>query len=100
MFKDAEAEAFDRIRRSIRTARYGHDGYAYARLAAGSIDLVVESGLAPHDFNALVPVVRAAGGTIGNWEGDFDLSSGRVVAAATQDLYDAAVNLLRETPQL
>jgi len=100
MFRDEEAEAFDRVRRSIRTARYGHDGYAYARLAAGSIDLVVESGLAPHDINALVPVVRAAGGVIGNWEGDFDVSGGRIVAAASQELYDEAVNLLRETPQL
>ena len=89
-----EAEAWERVRRSVRLTRYGFDAYAYARLAAGWIDLVIESGLKPHDYNALVPVVRAAGGVIGGWEGTGDLSGGRVVAAASQALYDEAVRLL------
>ena len=60
---------FERIRRSVRVTRYGHDGYGYARLAAGSLDLVIESGLKPHDYNALIPVVRAAGGA--HWRLDW-----------------------------
>jgi myo-inositol-1(or 4)-monophosphatase len=86
--------AFDRVRRACRVTRYGHDAYAYARLAAGSLDLVVESGLKPHDYNAVVPLVRAAGGHVGNWAGGADLSGGAVVAAATRELYDAAVELI------
>jgi myo-inositol-1(or 4)-monophosphatase len=86
--------AFERVRAACRTTRYGHDAYAYARLAAGSIDLVIESGLKPHDYNALVPVVRAAGGTIGNWRGESDLSAGSIVAAATAQLFEAAVEAL------
>ena len=86
--------AFDRVRRACRVTRYGHDGYAYARLAAGSLDLVVECGLKPHDYNAAVPLVRAAGGHFGNWAGGADLSGGAVVAAATRELYDAAVELI------
>jgi fructose-1,6-bisphosphatase/inositol monophosphatase family enzyme len=74
--------------------RYGLDAYAYARLAAGSIDLVAESGLKPHDYNALIPVVRAAGGVIGNWRGENDFSEGQVLAAATWDLFDEAVGVL------
>jgi myo-inositol-1(or 4)-monophosphatase len=91
LFDAREAEAWDRIRRAARTARYGLDAYGYARVAAGSIDLVVESGLKPHDYNALVPVVRAAGGAIGNWEGGDDLTRGRVIAASTRALYHEAV---------
>jgi myo-inositol-1(or 4)-monophosphatase len=91
LFDDREAAAWDRIRRASRTARYGLDAYGYARLAAGSLDLVVESGLKPHDYNALVPVVRAAGGTIGDWEGGEDFSRGRVIAAAGRALYEEAV---------
>lgn len=86
--------AFDRLRRAARVTRYGHDGYAYARLAAGTIDLVVESGLKPYDYNALVPLVRAAGGHVGNWLGSDGLASGAVVAAASRELYDATVELL------
>ena len=88
------SRAFDRLRRAARVTRYGHDGYAYARLAAGTIDLVVESGLKPHDYNALGPLVRAAGGQVGNWAGGADLAGGAIVAAASPDLYAAAVELL------
>ena len=88
---DAGFEAFGRLRRGARTTRYGLDAYGYARLAAGSLDLVVEACLKPHDYNALVPVVEAAGGVIGNWKGGRDLSDGRTIAAASRALFDAAV---------
>lgn len=84
-------EGFLRLRRGSRTARYGLDAYGYALVARGGLDLVVECGLKPHDYNALVPVVRAAGGTIGNWSGGRDLSGGDIVAAASEALYEAAL---------
>ena len=91
LFEEGAAHAFDELRESVRTTRYGHDGYAYARLSAGSIDLVIESGLKPHDYNALIPVVRAAGGTIGDWRGGEDFVPGKVIAAASEKLYEDAV---------
>jgi histidinol phosphatase-like enzyme (inositol monophosphatase family) len=94
LFDPAGTAGFERLRKAARTTRYGHDGYGYARVAAGTLDLVVESGLKPHDYNALVPVVRGAGGAIGNWQGGEDLSEGKVVAAASRALYDEAVSLL------
>jgi myo-inositol-1(or 4)-monophosphatase len=94
LFAGAEADGFARLRRAARVTRYGLDAYAYARLAAGSIDLVAESGLQPHDYHALIPVVRAAGGVIGNWRGGEDVSEGQVLAAATRDLFDEAVRAL------
>jgi myo-inositol-1(or 4)-monophosphatase len=84
-------EAFGRLRRAARTTRYGLDAYGYARLAAGSLDLVVEACLKPHDYNALVPVVEAAGGIIGNWRGGRDLLEGRTIAAASPALFEIAV---------
>jgi myo-inositol-1(or 4)-monophosphatase len=94
LFAGAEAEGFERLRRTARLTRYGYDAYAYARLAAGGIDLVAESGLKPHDYNALIPVVRAAGGVIGNWRGETDFRDGQVLAAATRGLFDEAVRVL------
>ena len=93
-FDEAEARRFARLRAAAPVARYGLDGYAYARLAAGSLDLVAETRLKPHDYQALVPVIRAAGGTIGNWRGGDDLSGGDVLAAASPALYDEAVAVL------
>jgi myo-inositol-1(or 4)-monophosphatase len=94
LFDGAEAEAWERVRSRVRVTRYGLDGYGYARLAAGSLDLVVEAGLKPHDYNALIPLVRAAGGAIGDWQGGEDFSAGRVIAAATPELYRAAVETM------
>ena len=59
-----------------------------------SIDLVIESGLKAHDWAALVPVVRGAGGMIGDWQGGTDLSSGSIVAAASEELFEQAVRTL------
>jgi myo-inositol-1(or 4)-monophosphatase len=86
--------SLQRILGRVRVTRFGHDGYAYARLAAGSLDLVIESGLKPYDYNAVIPVVRGAGGHVGDWRGGSDFAPGEIVAAATRELYDAAVELL------
>lgn len=94
LFDGAEAEGFGRLRRSARLTRYGLDAYAYALVAAGSLDLVAESGLKPHDYNALVPLVRAAGGAVSNWSGGSDLSAGQIVAAASEALLEEACRLL------
>ena len=94
LFSAIDLAGFDRLRRSVRVTRYGLDALAYARLGAGSIDLVAETGLKPHDYNALVPIVRGAGGVIGNWNGGDDLSGGDVLAAATPALFDQALEML------
>ncbi|HVI06505.1 MAG TPA: inositol monophosphatase family protein [Sphingomicrobium sp.] len=91
LFDEHAREVFDRLRRGARTVRYGFDGYAYARLAAGHIDLVVEGGLKPHDYNALIPLVSAAGGVIGDWRGGGNFNDGNVIAAATPALFAEAV---------
>lgn len=88
------ASSLQLLVRKAKVTRYGLDGYAYARLAAGSVDLVVETGLKPFDYNAHIPVIRAAGGYIGNWTGGGDLAEGKIIAAASRELYDATVELL------
>jgi len=88
------SDAFERVRCSVRLTRYGLDALAYARLAAGHLDLVIENGLQRYDWGALVPVVRGAGGVVGNWRGGGDLSGGDLVAAASPALFDQAIALL------
>lgn len=85
---------FERVREAAQLTRFGLDALAYARVATGDLDLVVERGLKCHDYDALVAVVRGAGGTIGNWSGGSNLSGGDVIAAASEPLYAQAVRLM------
>lgn len=94
LFEGAEAVAFSRLRAATRLTRFGHDAYAYACLASGQVDLVVESGLQPFDVRALIPVVTAAGGVLTDWRGGPAGEGGQVIAAATPSLHAQALEFL------
>lgn len=97
-FDAREAAAFERIASAARVARFSFDAYAYGLLAIGELDLVVETGLAHHDYAALAPVVEAAGGVITDWRGGpvGDDGRGGAVAAASAELHAAALALLSD----
>jgi myo-inositol-1(or 4)-monophosphatase len=94
LFAGAEQAAFDRLAASCLLDRYGGDCYNYAMLAAGFVDLVVESGLKPYDIVPLVPILEQAGAVVSNWQGGPMLDGGSVVAAAGPELHAAALELL------
>ncbi len=79
----------------MRLTRYGMDCYAYALLAAGTIDLVVEAGLFPYDIQAPIAVIQAAGGVITDWDGNPAHDGGRVLAAASAELHASAMKVLQ-----
>ena len=47
--------AFGRVEQAVRLSRYGGDCYAYCMLAAGHVDLVIETELKPYDVLPLDP---------------------------------------------
>ena len=94
LFAGREAAAFRAVADGAKVRRYGLDAYAYAALALGGIDLVIESGLQAWDAAALIPVVTGAGGVISNWSGGACHEGGQVVAAADADLHAAALEQL------
>jgi histidinol phosphatase-like enzyme (inositol monophosphatase family) len=94
LFKDAERGAYERVEGMTRLARYGTDCYAYAMLAAGQVDLVIETGLQPYDIVALVPIIERAGGVVTRWDGGPAERAGQIVAAATPQLHEAALRAL------
>ncbi|MFV2035119.1 MAG: inositol monophosphatase family protein, partial [Halocynthiibacter sp.] len=65
----AERAGFEAVRDQMLLTRYGMDCYAYALLAAGQIDLVVEAGLNAYDIQAPIAVIKAAGGIVTDWQG-------------------------------
>ncbi|MDH3999366.1 MAG: histidinol-phosphatase [Desulfuromonadales bacterium] len=90
----ANLEAFRRIAAKARLQRFGGDCYAYCMLALGQIDLVVEDTLQPYDIVPLIPIIEAAGGVITNQHGKTPLDGGFVIAAATKELHQQAMDLL------
>lgn len=96
LFKGAQREAYDRIESTARLARYGTDCYAYAMLASGFVDLVIETGLHPYDIVALIPIIEKAGGVITTWDGGAAEKAGDIVAAATPELHAKALALLNQ----
>jgi myo-inositol-1(or 4)-monophosphatase len=86
---------FGRVEDAVRLSRYGGDCYAYCMLAAGHVDLVIETELKPYDVLALVPIIMGAGGVITTWEGDTPNAGGRIVAAGDKRVHAAALAMLK-----
>jgi myo-inositol-1(or 4)-monophosphatase len=87
-------ENFHRVERQTRLSRYGGDCYAYCALAAGHVDLVIETNLNAYDIVALIPIVEGAGGIVTTWEGGVAAKGGAIVAAGDRRAHEAAMAVL------
>lgn len=96
MFKtEFERKFFEKVKQSVRMTSFGGDAYAFALLASGYIDVIVEADLQYYDVAALIPVITAAGGVITDWSGnaitqDFN---GQCLACANIELHQQIINL-------
>jgi len=89
-----ERAGFEAVAREVRLTRYGMDCYAYALLACGQVDLVIEAGLQAYDIQAPIAVIEAAGGIVTDWRGGPAQEGGRVLAAANRQQHGAALEIL------
>src|SRR5262249_50691481 len=79
LYSDGKLDQFRRVESRVRLSRYGGDCYAFAMLAAGHVDCVIESDLKPYDIVALVPIIEGAGGIVTRWDGGRPAQGGDVV---------------------
>jgi myo-inositol-1(or 4)-monophosphatase len=96
LMNEADRKAFSRVEEAALLSRYGGDCYAYCMLAAGHVDLVIETGLKPHDVVPLVPIILGAGGVITSWENGPPHAGGRIIAAGDPRVHQAAMELLKD----
>lgn len=89
-----ERAGFEAVAARARLVRYGMDCYAYALVAAGQVDLVIEAGLEAYDIQAPQAVVEAAGGIVTDWRGGPAHRGGRVIAAANPAIHAEALAIL------
>jgi len=96
MFTGQDTMRFGKVASEVKHPLYGADCYAYALLANGFVDLVIEADLSPYDYCALIPVIEQAGGIITDWQGQpLTLQSdGRVIAAGDKSVHQQALQIL------
>jgi myo-inositol-1(or 4)-monophosphatase len=95
LMKDADRARFTAVEKLVRLSRYGGDCYAYCMLAAGHLDLLIETELKPHDVIPLMPIITGAGGIITSWEGEPPLNGGRVIVAGDRRVHAEAMKVLK-----
>ena len=93
--KGEDAQRFFELKDHVKLCRYGGDCYAYALLAAGYIDLIVEAGLKSYDIVALIPIIERAGGIVTTWSGEPATHGGRIIAAGNRRLHEQAIKILQ-----
>jgi myo-inositol-1(or 4)-monophosphatase len=91
------AGGFARLEAACRLRRWGGDCYAFALVALGTIDIMVEGALAPYDIVPLIAIIEGAGGVITTMEGHSPLQGGNVVAAGNARLHAQAIRHFTQT---
>ena len=86
--------AFGKLEDKVKLSRYGGDCYAYCMLAAGLIDLIIETEIKPHDIVAIIPIIAGAGGIVTTWENGPAQGGGRIVVAGDRRVHAAALEVL------
>jgi myo-inositol-1(or 4)-monophosphatase len=92
----ADRAAFVRVENAVKLSRYGGDCYAYCMLAAGQIDLIIETEIKSHDIVALIPIIQGAGGVITTWDNGPPQKGGRIVVAGDKRVHQAAMKILNQ----
>lgn len=96
--EERDKNVFNDLRKLCRESIYGGDCYCYASLACGLTDIVLEVGLAPHDFFALIPLIEGAGGRITDWQGrtlSLNTRKGDVLACGDSRLHQLALECIQ-----
>lgn len=96
-FDKAQRAAFADVCEASRLSYFGGDCYAYALLAMGFIDCVIEGSLAPWDVAALIPVIENAGGIVTDWQGKPFVMGAQIIASGDARVHEEAVAILKRS---
>ena len=85
-------DLFSALIRNAGLYRTWGDGYGYLLVASGQADVMLDPVMNPWDVLPVIPVVRGAGGSIGNWQGNTD--HWKSCIAASPSLFNQIVEAL------
>lgn len=95
-FAREHAERFARLRAGAGEALSGGSTYAYGLVACGRLDILVSANNHLHDFAAVEPIIRNAGGVACDWRGQplSFASTGEFILAGDAALVSATLAAL------
>jgi histidinol phosphatase-like enzyme (inositol monophosphatase family) len=82
--KYRNGRAFDALTRRARLVRTWGDCYGYLLVATGWADVMCDPIMNPWDIQALVPIIRGAGGVVTDWNGGDPVKADSLVAAGPE----------------
>jgi myo-inositol-1(or 4)-monophosphatase len=82
------------LRGQVREFRHDADAYFFAMVAAGQMEIAIDTGLQTYDIAALIPIITGAGGCVTSWSGGSALGGGDVVASAGPALHETVLAML------
>lgn len=93
---ESDIAAYGQVVDAVQFLIFGGGCHAFGRVADGYIDLAFETAHDIHDYLALVPIVKNAGGVISDWQGNpLTLTSGsRFLASGDVQVHEQAISIL------
>lgn len=91
-----EKAVLARLSAATRLTRYGGDAYFFCVMAAGQVDIAMDARMEAYDIAPLLPIIAGAGGRACTWTGGDAAQGGDVVSAGSQEMLDAALQLIAE----
>ncbi len=82
--KYRNGRAFDALARRAKIVRTWGDCYGYLLVASGWADVMCDPIMSPWDIQALIPIIRGAGGLITDWHGGDPVKGDSLVAAGAE----------------
>jgi len=96
--KYRDGAAFDALARRVRFLRTWGDCYGYLLVSGGWADVMTDPIMNPWDIQAIVPIIRGAGGVVTDWHGG-DPVTGNSLVAANPELHPKIIEALNPATQ-
>lgn len=84
---------FEKLINQVKLYRNWGDCYGYYLLATGFADIMIDPIMSVWDSMALIPIIKGAGGTITDYQGN-DAVKGNSIVAAVPELHSMVINIL------
>jgi histidinol phosphatase-like enzyme (inositol monophosphatase family) len=77
-------EKFSKLTKKVKLYRNWGDCYGYYLLATGYADIMIDPIMSPWDLLPLIPIIKGAGGTITDYQGNDPVKGKSAIASSSQ----------------
>ena len=71
------------------------DALSYSHLAEGRVDIVIQCSNKIWDIHPLIPIIKAAGGTISTWDNRDAANAGNILVSSNKKIHNNFLKLLK-----